>query len=154
MTLTIARNRLAEFQPVNARNINMDTVPPPPPPVQSLTPTASPSEDKIVAILAYLTVIGLIIAIVMHGNKKTQLGAYHLRQSLGLMVTSIALWAAIFIIALIPFIGWLISIASLVLWLGLFVLWLIGFIAAANGQIKPVPLLGEHYQKWFSTVFE
>ncbi len=153
MTLIGAGNRLAKFQPVHTRNTYMDTVPPPPP-VQSLTPTASSSEDKTVAILAYLTVIGLIVAIVMHGNKKTQLGAYHLRQSLGLMVTGLALWAAVFLIALIPFIGWMISLASFVLWIGLFVLWLIGFIAAVSGQFKPIPLLGEHYQKWFSTAFE
>lgn len=106
------------------------------------------------AILAYLTLIGFIVAVVMHGNKKTRLGSYHLRQALGLMITGIALWMAIFVIAFIPFIGWIISIASMVIWLGLFVLWLMGFIAAASGQNKPVPVLGEHYQKWFSTAFE
>ena len=132
----------------------MDTVPPPPPPLQPIVPVASSSEDKTVAILAYLTLIGFIVAVVMHGSKKTQLGAYHLRQALGLMVTAIALWVAIFIIAFIPFIGWMISIMSVIVWLGLFVLWLMGFIAAASGQMKLVPVLGEHYQKWFSTAFE
>jgi hypothetical protein len=38
--------------------------------------------------------------------------------------------------------------------LGLFVLVVIGFIAAASGQMKPVPLLGDKYQKWFANTFE
>ena len=38
------------------------------------TPPPAPSakEDTTVALLAYITIIGFIIAIVMHGNKKTQ----------------------------------------------------------------------------------
>ena len=40
--------------------------PPAPPPV------AAVSEDKTVAILSYLTLIGFIAAIIIHSNKKTQ----------------------------------------------------------------------------------
>jgi len=127
----------------------MDTVPSATP----VTPATTSSEDKTVAIVAYLTLIGFIIAIVLHGQKKTQLGAYHLRQMLGLFVTSVGLWIALFIIAMIPVIGWIISLCGIVVWIGLFVLWLLGFIAAASGQIKPVPVLGEQFQKWFSTAF-
>lgn len=106
------------------------------------------------AILAYLTLIGFIVAVVMHGSKKTRLGAFHLRQALGLMITSIVLWFAIMIMAFIPFIGWMISISSFVLWLGLFILWILGLIAAASGELKELPVVGDHYQKWFKTAFE
>jgi uncharacterized membrane protein len=51
----------------------------------------------------------------------------------------------------VPFVGWLIS---LVAWVALFVLWVIGLISAINGQMKPVPVLGEYYQKWFGTAFD
>jgi uncharacterized membrane protein len=125
----------------------MDTTPPPPPP---LATDVSASEDKTVAILSYLTLIGFIVAVVLHGNKKTALGSYHLRQALGLLVTAIACWALNFMLAFIPFIGW---ITIMVIWIGLFALWLMGFIAAASGQRKPVPVLGEHYQKWFANTF-
>ena len=55
-------------------------------------PTGQPNtpavpEDKTVAILAYITLIGFIIAIVLHGQKKTALGAFHLRQMLGIFLT-------------------------------------------------------------------
>jgi len=36
----------------------------------------------------------------------------------------------------------------------IFVLWLMGFIAALNGQMKPMPVVGPMYQKWFANVFE
>lgn len=129
----------------------MDTVPPATP----VTPApAASTEDKTVAILAYLTLIGFIVAIVLHGQKKTKLGAFHLRQMLGLTLTSVGLWIAFFIIAFIPLIGWIISLCSIFVWLGLVVLWVFGLIAAINGQFKPLPLIGEMFQKWFPTAFE
>lgn len=127
----------------------MDTTPPPPPP--SLAAEVPASEDKTVAILSYLTLIGFIVAVVLHGNKKTRLGTYHLRQSLGLLITAVAVWVLNIVLAFVPIIGWL---TIMVLWLGLFFLWLMGLISAANGQKKPVPVLGEHYAKWFGSTFE
>lgn len=124
----------------------MDTVPTPP-----AAPAAPVTEDKTVAILAYLTLIGFVVAVVMHGSKKTKLGSYHLRQALGLFITGIALWVVNIILAFIPIIGWLMALCIV---LGVFVLWLMGLISAASGQMKPVPVLGEHYQKWFGTAFE
>jgi uncharacterized membrane protein len=120
------------------------TVPP-----ASLNPAAT--DDKTAAIVSYLTLIGFIVAIIIHGSKKTRLGAYHLRQSLGLMLTSIAIWVVAMICIFVPFVGWLVSLAA---WLSLIVLWVIGLIAAANGQMKPVPVLGEYYQKWFGAAFD
>ena len=133
---------------LNPTPVSMDTTPPPPP---SLTPEVPATEDKTVAILSYLTLIGFIVAIVLHGSKKTRLGTFHLRQSLGLLITAIACWVLNIILAFIPIIGW---ITIIIVWLGLFALWLMGLIAAASGQTKPVPVLGEHYQKWFGSTFE
>lgn len=120
----------------------------PTPDVPSSTPAA---EDKTTAIVAYLTLIGFIVAVVLHGNKKTRLGAYHLRQALGLMLTAVAAVVVSAILGFVPILGWL---ADLVIWIGLFVMWLMGLIAAASGQMKPVPVLGEQYQNWFSRTFE
>jgi uncharacterized membrane protein len=115
-------------------------------------PTAIPvNEDKTIAIISYLTIIGFIIAVIMHGSNKTRLGAYHLRQMLGLLVTGVVLFFVGLLLAFIPLLGWLTSMA---LWFGLFVLWLIGLIAAANGQMKPVPVLGQQYEQWFGKAFE
>lgn len=109
------------------------------------------TEDKTTAIVSYLTLIGFVVAVVLHGQKKTRLGAYHLRQMLGLMIASVALMIGGTILAFIPFIGWLISLAA---WVGLLVLWITGLIAAANGEQKPVPVLGVRFEKWFGRAFE
>ena len=117
------------------------------------TPPASSaaSEDKTAAILSYLTLIGFIIAIILHGSKKTRLGAYHLRQALGLILTAIGVGIAATVVAFIPFVGWIVGLCS---WIGLVVLWVMGLLAAINGEQKPVPLLGEQYEKWFGKAFE
>ena len=86
------------------------------------------SEDKTVAIVSYITLIGWIVAFVLHNNNKTALGAFHLRQSLGLFITGIILWW-------IPVIGWILNII-------VFIFWLIGLINATQGETKPVLLLG------------
>ena len=109
------------------------------------------TDDKTIAIVSYLTLIGFIVAVIMHGTKKTRLGAYHLRQSLGLMLTAIAVAFAVAIMAFVPFIGWLAGMAA---WIGLLVLWVMGLLAAINGEQKPVPVLGVHFQKWFGNAFE
>lgn len=126
----------------------MSTDMPPPVPV-----SAAATEDRTVAILTYLTIVGFIIAIVMHSSKKTALGAFHLRQGLGLFVTGVVAWVPCMIISFIPFVNLLMILAWPLLGIGLFVLWLMGLIAAVNGQQKPMPLLGEHYQKWFGGAF-
>ena len=114
---------------------------------------APAKEDTTIALLAYITPIafgvGIVIAIIMHNSKKTALGAYHLRQSLGLLVTAIVLmvpYALPIVNVVWFFISPFISIALLVLWI-------MGLIAAVNGQLKPLPVVGEYYQKWFAGAF-
>lgn len=114
-------------------------------------PVSSASEDKTTAIVSYLTLIGFIVAVIMHGSKKTRLGAYHLRQSLGLMLTSIVVAVLATILAFIPFVGWLAGVAA---WVGIFVLWVMGLLAAINGELKPVPVVGIHFQQWFGSAFD
>ena len=114
---------------------------------------APATEDRTVAILTYITLIGFIIALVMHGSKKTALGAFHLRQGLGLFLTGLVLWMPCIVISFIPFVNLLMIVIWPVLGLSLFALWIIGLIGAVNGQQKPLPVVGEHYQKWFATAF-
>ena len=110
-------------------------------------PAATAGEDKTVAIVAYLTLIGFLVAIIIHSNKKTKLGAYHLRQMLGFMLS----WFAVIILIIIPIIGW---ILIPVFYICMIVLWVMGLIAAINGQMKPMPVVGPMYQKWFGTTFD
>ncbi|WGK63878.1 DUF4870 domain-containing protein [Croceiramulus getboli] len=99
-------------------------------------------EGKTIAIISYITIIGLIIAFVMNNEKKNDFASFHIRQSVGLACTGIALG----IIGVIPIIGWLINL------IGIFVLlylWIMGIVNAVNLNRKPVPLLGERFENWF-----
>lgn len=103
------------------------------------------SEGKTIAIIAYITIIGLIIAFVLNNEKKNTFASFHLRQALGVFLTGFALG----VIGMIPILGWIINI------LGIFVLiyiWIMGLISAINGKEKTVPLLGDKYQEWFKGI--
>jgi uncharacterized membrane protein len=111
-------------------------------------------QDKTVAILAYCTLIGYIIAIVLHGNNKTKLGSYHLRQATGLLIIGIGYWVVNFILIMIlPFLGFLFAIISPFVGLGVLVLLILGIMNAANGQEKPVPLVGPFAEKMLGNAF-
>jgi uncharacterized membrane protein len=120
-------------------------------------PVAPAKEDTTIALLAYLTPIlfgvGIVIAIIMHNSKKTALGAFHLRQSLGLIIASIVIWMAMMVIGFIPVVNMLLLILVPVVWIGFFVLWVMGLISAINAQQKPLPVVGVHFQKWFAGAF-
>ena len=125
-----------------------------PPSAQPPAPTPPPatgSEDKVAAIVAYITLIGFIVAILIHMNKKTKLGAFHLRQVLGFFLTTIAVAFCQIVLVFIPILGWLCILA---LWLSMLVLWILGLVAAINGEMKPMPVMGPLYQKWFGTTFD
>ena len=122
----------------------------------------SSGEGKTVAIISYLTLIGFIIAIIQHGSNKTKLGAYHLRQVVGFMVTGVGLSILLWLIALpmvsmsygsIETYATFLSIISFIVWIVLLVSIIVSFINAVNGKEKPAPVLGELYEKWFSNMF-
>lgn len=98
-------------------------------------------DPKTRGIVAYITLIGWVIALVTN-NPKDEQTSYHLRQMLGIMILSFAGS----MVGIIPFLGIIVvpivMIASLVLWV-------IGLISAIEGSKKPVPFLGEHFQEWF-----
>ena len=102
-------------------------------------------EAKKTAIISYITIIGLIIAFVMNNDKKLDFASYHIRQSVGLCATGLALA----VIGIIPFIGWLIN------FFGIFVLiymWVVALMNAVNEKEKPAPILGKKYEDWFKGI--
>lgn len=121
--------------------------------MENTTQNPSSGDDgKTIAIVSYLTIIGWIIAYVMHGSNKTSAGAYHLRQTLLLHIIALCLWILNMLFVFIPFLGWLINIVIMLAGIGLFVLWLLGLIAAINGEEKPMPLIGVQAHKMFSGI--
>ncbi|HQW70269.1 MAG: DUF4870 domain-containing protein [Saprospiraceae bacterium] len=98
--------------------------------------------NKTASIVSYMTIIGWIIAYVTYSNQveKSSLLKFHLKQSLGLFLVYMAYYV------LISFIPGLWRIGSL-LGLVVFVFWIIGVVNAANEAEKPLPLVGEIFEK-------
>jgi uncharacterized membrane protein len=88
--------------------------------------------DKGLATLGYITLFGWLIAVLLHGWHKSNFASFHLRQSLGLIITGALL-------SLIPLIGWLLNIAVCFAWL-------FSLFHVVQGHKVKVPLLGDFYQ--------
>jgi len=115
---------------------------------KEVKPVASASgtdEGKTIAIISYITWVGLIIAFVMNSDKKNDFAKFHIRQSLILMIAMLFIW----IVMMFPYIGWFIG---WLLGIVLFVLWILGLVAAVNGEKKEVPILGSLAQDWFKGI--
>ena len=101
-------------------------------------------EGKTTAIMAYLTMLGALIAITMNLEPKYDFARFHTRQAFGLHLM---------------FIGFAIFLSTAFnkyAWYGLYifyiVLWFYGFMSALNNTKKPVPILGSYFQKWFTFI--
>ncbi len=92
-------------------------------------------DGKTKAIVAHITIIGWIIALVLNSNEKDEFASYYIRQLLGLYLSGLVL-------SFIPVIGWVISIV-------VFVFWILSLIGAIQGEQKETPLVGKYFQEWF-----
>jgi uncharacterized membrane protein len=113
---------------------------------------------KTVAIISYLSFIGWLISFfAMHKDNKTELGSYHLRQTLLFYIVYIGfyiLWSALIVPLLFTSLA-MITLAATLIWvvnIAFIVFWVIGFIGAVNGEKKPIPLIGDKAQTMFSTI--
>lgn len=113
---------------------------------------SSSMDGKTIAIISYLSLVGWIIAFVLYRNDKNSLGAFHLRQSLFLMLAALVIIIAQWILVFIPVLGWILSVLLTFVLLALFVLWVIGLVGAINGTEKSVPVLGAKAQQVFGTM--
>ncbi|WP_081209481.1 DUF4870 domain-containing protein [Salegentibacter sediminis] len=102
-------------------------------------------DPKTIAIIAYLTIIGLVIAFILNNDKRDEFATFHIKQSLGLVLISLGL----FIIGMIPILGWILSFLGSIF---LLYLWIMGLINAVNYKTKPVPILGHQFEKWFANI--
>ncbi len=99
-------------------------------------------DAKTKAIISHLFVIGWIIAVILNTSKKEEYASYYIKQNLGIIILGIALR----ILNVIPLFGPVLWVIGGVL---LFVFWLMSFIWSIQGEMKPIPLLGDKFQAWF-----
>ncbi|MGR7814180.1 DUF4870 domain-containing protein [Lacinutrix undariae] len=100
-------------------------------------------EGKKLAVVSYLTFIGLIISIVMNLEKRNEFTFFHIRQMLGLIVMLLLSNSVE---------KYINSWAGTVLWAVTLLCWIFGIVMAIKEEAKPIPVVGEFFQKWFSSV--
>ena len=91
------------------------------------------AQQKVIATLAYFTLLGWLFAMMLYGHQKSAYVSFHLKQSLGLIITTALL-------SFIPLIGWGANLA-------LIIIWLICLVNAGLGNHFKVPLLGNLFQR-------
>ncbi|MGB8703633.1 MAG: hypothetical protein WCD31_01255 [Gillisia sp.] len=106
--------------------------------------TSTTQSGKSAAIVAYITLVGTIIAYFMNNETKNPFASFHIRQGLGINITFYVLGALVSI-----FNSWMVSIAFYVF---ILILWIYGLVNAIQGVQREVPILGPYFQKWFSTI--
>lgn len=95
-------------------------------------------DGKTKAIVAHITYIGWIIALVINSNEKDEITSYYIRQLLGIYLFSIV----ISFIPLINVIGWILAL----------VFWIMSLVGAVNGEMKETPVIGKYFQDWFKGI--
>jgi len=98
----------------------------------------NPDSGKTVAIIAHITFIGWIVAIVMNSQDKTEFGSFYIRQTLGI-------WIFMMVLGFVPIIGCFAGLIGLVLLI-------LSIIGAANGKMSPTVGVGHLFQDWFKSL--
>ena len=101
-------------------------------------------EGKNMAILAYILIIGTLIAWSMNSEKRNKFASFHIRQAIGLDVIFI-----IFGVLISGFDTWWITMPF---YLFVTVLWGFGLAGAVQGKITYLPFFGDLFQKWLKKI--
>jgi len=101
-------------------------------------------QGRNLAIVSYLTLIGTLIAFFMNKDARNTFVSFHVRQALGLWLLEMALGYFIG-----GFNDWMITISF---WIFFGVLFIYGILGALTGKMNPIPVLGDFFQKLFSSI--
>mgnify|MGYP001127556992 CR=1 FL=1 len=105
---------------------------------------AQPPKGRTTGIVAYITIVGALIAITMNMEPKHAFARFHIRQAFGIHL----LFHAFAILNNL----WFNAFGFAGLYLAYFILWIYGFMGALNGKKQEVPLVGSYFQKWFTFI--
>ena len=102
------------------------------------------NEGKTYAFVAYLTLIGTLIAFFMNQEKRNEFTSFHIRQSLGL-------WLMYMVLGYVVggFDSWMVTMSF---WIFFSVLFIFGIIGAITGKYNEVPILGPFFQNIFKNI--
>lgn len=92
-------------------------------------------DGKTKAIVAHITWVGWLIALIINSSQKDEITSFYIRQLLGIYLFSIV----ITFIPLVNIVGWILA----------FIFWILSLVGAINGEMKETPVIGKYFQDWF-----
>ena len=96
------------------------------------------NQDRIIAIIAHITIVGWVIAMVMNAQRRSDFAGFYIRQCLGLHALAA--------------IGGFIPIVRMFIGVLVLILLIISLVGAVNNQKSPTPFLGGYFQDWFKAL--
>lgn len=102
------------------------------------------NKGKTAAIISYILIVGPLIALSMNSETKNTFASFHIRQGLGITLTFITLGLTISHFESI--------MIAAPMWIFISVLSVYGIFTAAKGETKPLPLLGNFFQRWLKMI--
>lgn len=101
--------------------------------------------NKTLSIVSYITYLGWLFAFFSGKSTADSLLKYHLRQSFGLLFTSVVFAIAMAVLlTVLPFLDFLSYVGFFIP-----VLMVLGIINASNGVEKPLPVIGKFFEGKF-----
>lgn len=95
-------------------------------------------DGKTKAIVAHITWVGWLIALIVNSSQKDEITSFYIRQLLGLYLFGLV----ITFVPVINIIGWILVL----------VFWILSLIGAVNGEMKESPIVGRYFQDWFKGI--
>ncbi len=95
---------------------------------------------KAKAIIAHITLMGWIIALILNMNNKDEFASYYIRQYLGIMIIGVLGNAALNMVN-----GTLAMVWGVIM----LVIWLLSLIGAITNKKNETPVVGRYFQDWF-----
>jgi uncharacterized membrane protein len=103
---------------------------------------ADVEQNKVYAVLAY---IGLLFLVPLLAAPNSKFARYHTNQGVVLFLATVIAMAGSMVLAMIPLIGCIAGLLPIAIGGGALVLMILGIINAANGEYKPLPMIG-HFE--------
>jgi uncharacterized membrane protein len=103
-------------------------------------------KDKVLALVSYLTIVRWVVVFVLHvsGPHKSRLVKFHLRQSLGLLISALIVWSVLIILG--------IGLLHVIFQITFIVYWVLGMFYAFQGEMKYLPYVGGYFDDFFKFI--
>lgn len=101
------------------------------------------TDGRIRALIAHVTIIGWLVAVVMNVSDRKDFATFYIRQFLGIQL----------LLILGNVLGWFPLFGGIAKWIcviAAIVLWILSIMGAYNGKREPSPFIGHFFQKWFA----